>query len=403
MMHWIQDENGASRLDQLQLDIVGFLAILGEGSVLANAQVSTLSKWVFLPRLIPAPQSLMKPTRPDKLEPVPGRVTGIFSMNDRDNINHIGNIVCDASSLPIHCVRVVNITRVSENSIKAKALSPLTAVCWLGCVLSIILLSLAIWLKDGMSIVATVLLSLLSSLIGWGNYWKLRLPDRKLKNGKVPDGDVVIRYDKGSFLVIRCEEDVARELYFAPESIDYWLKYGPAYRILSLVGTMMLMGGVICLANALIQLQVAWAGSYMLLGASYWIVAALPSKANWDYSCYSVENEALTDSAMDRKGYPSVNDTYTKALWKAIVVTKSTEWVLMNNACPDTAAWRRWLEQAKKEAKKAGFAATTDKTVKVTTWEVPEWDPQQYLIECLKLAADELNGEVLHPPKQESV
>jgi hypothetical protein len=93
-MHWLApNDNGIIQLDSLQLDIVGFLAILGEGSVLANAQVSTLSKWIFLPRLIPAPQALMRPTRPLVLEPAPGTVSGIFSGNKRDNINHIGNIV----------------------------------------------------------------------------------------------------------------------------------------------------------------------------------------------------------------------------------------------------------------------------------------------------------------------
>jgi len=93
-MHWLsQGQNGTTSLDELQLDIVGFLAILGEGSVLANAQVSTLSKWIFLPRLIPAPQAMMRPTRPIQLEPFPGYVTGIVSGNHRDNINHIGNIV----------------------------------------------------------------------------------------------------------------------------------------------------------------------------------------------------------------------------------------------------------------------------------------------------------------------
>jgi hypothetical protein len=93
-MHWLQTgENGTSTIDELQLDIVGFLAILGEGSVLANAQVSTLSKWIFLPRLLPAPQALMRPSRPTTLEPALGKVTGIFSGNVTDTINHIGNVV----------------------------------------------------------------------------------------------------------------------------------------------------------------------------------------------------------------------------------------------------------------------------------------------------------------------
>lgn len=77
----------------LQLDIVGFLAILGEGSVLANAQVSTLSKWMFVPRLLPAPQALLRPSRPSRLDPALGRVTGVVSGNDRDALNHIGSIV----------------------------------------------------------------------------------------------------------------------------------------------------------------------------------------------------------------------------------------------------------------------------------------------------------------------
>jgi hypothetical protein len=93
-MHWLQPQaDGTIDLSALQLDIVGFLAILGEGSVLANAQVSTLSRWVFLPRLIPAPQALMRPTRPSHLEPVPGIVSGVWSGNNRDYINHIANIV----------------------------------------------------------------------------------------------------------------------------------------------------------------------------------------------------------------------------------------------------------------------------------------------------------------------
>ncbi|KAF2797533.1 hypothetical protein K505DRAFT_269308 [Melanomma pulvis-pyrius CBS 109.77] len=386
-LHWLQNELGESSLNELQLDIVGFLAILGEGSVLANAQVSTLSKWIFLPRLIPAPQAMMRPTRPIKLEPVPGRVTGVFSGNDRDSINHIGNIVCDASSLPAHSVRVVSIKRTSTNPLKAKTLAPLTVVLFLGFFLSAILLAVSIWHDDGMSIVAVVLLSLLSSLIGWGNKWTLELPKRKVKKGYVPRGDVVIRYPKGSFLIVRCEEDVARELYFAPETIKYLLQHGPAYRILSLVGTMMLMGGVICLANAQIIPQIAWAGSYMLLGSSYWIVAALPGKLHWDHSCYTVENECLSDSDMDVKGWPSENDTFTKALWTAIVVVKSTDWVLKSNACPDTEAWRDWLNAARAVAKDVRLAERPKKEG-VKTWEVPDWDAQSHLATLLNEQAE---------------
>ncbi|KAF1957815.1 hypothetical protein CC80DRAFT_442756 [Byssothecium circinans] len=390
-MHWLQlGENGVPSLSELQLDIVGFLAILGEGSVLANAQVLTLSRWIFLPRLIPAPQALMRPTRPLELENVPGHICGIYSGNYRSSINHIGNIVCDASSLPEHSVRVVRIERTSDRPLKARTLAPLTVVLFLGFFLSCLLLGLSIWLKDGMSIVATVLLSLLSSLIGIGNKWTLKLPERKVKNTKVPRGDVIIRYPKGSFLVVRCAEDVARELYFAPESIHYMLVHGPAYRLISLVGTVMLMGGVVCLANAQVQLQIAWAGSYMLLGSGYWIVAALPNKLHWDYSCYEVTNECLSDSKMDMKGHPSINETFTQSLWKAIVVTKNTDWVIQSNASPKTEAWLAWLSAARAKAKDVG-EADKEKKPGVKTWQIPNWNAQQHLGEFLSEQAQKDN------------
>lgn len=239
-----------------------------------------------------------------------------------------------------------------------------------------------------MSILALVLLSCLSSLIGLSNKWELELPKRHEKKGKVPRGDVVIRYPKGSFLIVRCAEDVARELYFAPESIRYLLSHAPVYRIFSLVGTMMLMGGVICLANAQIQVQIAWAGSYMLLGASYWIVAALPSKMHWDTSCYKVIQECLSDSAEKKKGWPSENKTYTQALWKAICVTKDTDWVLRSSACPETMAWRYWLNEAKACSKDVRLKEDKDETQKRTIWEVPDWDPQASLIRLLAEQAE---------------
>ncbi|KAJ4331763.1 hypothetical protein N0V95_009814 [Ascochyta clinopodiicola] len=362
----------------------------------------------------------MRPARPLELEPVPGHVSGVWSGNDRDNVNHIANIVCDAHKLPPFSVRVVTIKRVDEEKpLKVKTFAPLTFVAIIGCSLSILLLALSIHLRDGMSIVATVLLSLLSTLIGLGNFWTLKLPKRlqdqqekkqKSKHGKhkktavvkeapddkkkddnedcVPPGDLVIRYPKGTFLVVRCHENVARELYFAPEEIDYLLKHAWAYRLLSLVGTMMLMGGVICLANAKIESQIAWAGSYMLLGSSYWIVAALPGKLHWDTSLYEVVPEALSDSIQTDKGlWYSPSQTFTQALWKAIVVSKDTAWVRRNNACPSTNTWDDWLQMAKACSSdfKEDEAHTNAKGVK--TWQIPPWDPQGYFTELLQTEA----------------
>ncbi|KAF2627270.1 hypothetical protein BU25DRAFT_341998 [Macroventuria anomochaeta] len=393
-MHWLQaEEDGTYNLQALQLDIVGFLAILGEGSVLANAQVSTLSRWIFLPRLIPAPQALMRPTRPLDLEPVRGDVSGVKSGNDKDHVNHIGNIICDANNLPRHSVRVVTIKRINDASIKAKEYGPLTYVALLGFSLSAMLLGLSIHLRDGMSIVATALLSLLSSLIGLGNYWTL--PGAKVqKEDHVPPGDVVIRYPKGSFLVVRCVEDVARELYFAPEEIEYLIEDAWVYRLLSLIGTMMLMGGVICLANARIESQIAWAGSYMLLGSAYWIVAALPAKVHWDTSCYKVTSEALHKYdiykkrnifSRNKKGYPfTKSKSFTEALWKAIVASKDATWVRRGDHCPESKVWDDWLHMAKTCSREYMDPMTEKNKDGFKVWEIPEWDPSEYLQHLFK-------------------
>jgi len=87
-------------LQQFQLDIVGFLAILGEGSILANAQVASLSRITFLPRLLPAPQALMRPSRPSGLPHVKGFAAAVKSGNHRDYVNHIGHVLVYLNTLP---------------------------------------------------------------------------------------------------------------------------------------------------------------------------------------------------------------------------------------------------------------------------------------------------------------
>jgi hypothetical protein len=85
-----QPQNG---ILQIQMDIVGFLAVLGEGSVLANAQVASLSWLVYLPRLMPAPQALLRPTRLGSLNPHDGITSAVYSGNHRRHINHAGNVL----------------------------------------------------------------------------------------------------------------------------------------------------------------------------------------------------------------------------------------------------------------------------------------------------------------------
>ncbi|KAB2581130.1 hypothetical protein BFW01_g10640 [Lasiodiplodia theobromae] len=366
----------------IQLDIVGFLAILGEGSVLANAQVSTLSKWMFVPRLLPAPQALLRPSRPSRLDPALGRVTGVVSGNDRDALNHIGSIVLDADSLNEFDVRCVEIERNDEAPVvKARAFGWLTANNVLGALFALAILVLAAIWEDGMALIAVCCLSLLSTVIGFGNKWTLKLPKRRYTKGKVPRGDVVIRHPKGSFLVVRCSEDVAREIFFAPENIEYLIEDQVLYRLLALVGSIMLMAGVICLANCKVKSQICFAAAYLILNASYWIVAAIPARVHWNTSAFIVRPQCIGE-AKERTKFTDKNDSFTQALFKAIVATKETDWVQLGDAAPRTDVWNQWLREAKEAARGAGV--DYDKETKMTVYKVPtDFDPQGRLRDLL--------------------
>lgn len=231
-------------------------------------------------------------------------------------------------------------------TIKAKANGPLAWVTLTSFGLAVIMLAMSITFGDGMSLIATILLSLLSTLIGIVNKWNLKLPTRPAGAGLPPQGHVVIRYPNGSFLVVKCPEDVARELYFAPEEIKYNVTNAAIGLYISLAGTLMLMGGVIALANAKLQLQIAWAGAYIITNAAHFAAAAVPAKMHWDLSCYHLEEQGVV-------GGPE-SETFTEALWKTIVITKQTDWIKKDEAAPRTKVWDAWLEEANHMANTVG-------------------------------------------------
>lgn len=163
----------------------------------------------------------------------------------------------DAEHYPDYSIRCVKIVRktdppfhrkedkgLEESTVTARDHGPLTWVALIGCALSIFIFAFAVWQKDGMAMLADILLSVLSTVVAIATKWKLTLPKRKTKTLNLPPGDVVIRYTKGNFLIVTCDEDVARELYFAPENLEYLVKSSWQYRMISLVGTIMLMFGI---------------------------------------------------------------------------------------------------------------------------------------------------------------
>src|SRR5437763_6189715 len=125
-----------------------------------------------------------------------------------------------------------------------------------------------------MALLPTICLSLLSSNTGIANKCKPH-PNAPKPDPHSPPGDVVTKYPQGAFIVVKCDERTARYLYFNPsERCIYRVASNTVYRGLSLVSTLFLMGGVICLANAKIELQTGFAAAYMIINIFYWIGAA---------------------------------------------------------------------------------------------------------------------------------
>lgn len=233
--------------------------------------------------------------------------------------------------------------------------------------MSIALLVLSIHEGDGMAFLATILLSFLSTLVGIGSQWELILPKRKATR-PVPCSDVVINYPHGAFLVIKCEEEVARSLYWSPERCRYY-RSTRWYRLISLLATLVLMFGVICLGNAGLNVQLGFAASYIILNAAYWVVAALPQRWNWDLRCYKKETEQYYGGEL--------NETFTTAMWKAIAISGTTKWVRLAGIAPVSEAWDEWLEKAAEVIKEHPCRLDEKTGYHI----LPDWDPEKYLNE----------------------
>ena len=87
-MRWLDGGVG-----NFQLDIVGFLAILGEDAVKRTSRLASLSWTFYLPRLIPAPHCLLYAERPERAETIRGMVTGVNSGGHRDYLSHTAGAI----------------------------------------------------------------------------------------------------------------------------------------------------------------------------------------------------------------------------------------------------------------------------------------------------------------------
>lgn len=201
-----------SSFSSLQFDIVGIVAILGEGSISRNAQASALSWYHTLPRIYPAPQSLLKHHQDKTLPTEPGVVIGAHSGRIRNEINFFAQLL-HHEDLPPYSVQLLEVKRkksaqpVGANSadgasavmdvpaFEVRKMCHLTYLSVLGLCMSATLLGLSIWQRDGRALLATVFLSATSSLVGFASWGKLNREEEvpaKARQGVVPLGYVLL-------------------------------------------------------------------------------------------------------------------------------------------------------------------------------------------------------------------
>ncbi|KAK5095259.1 hypothetical protein LTS08_008158 [Lithohypha guttulata] len=399
-----------SSFTDLQLDIVGIVAILGEASVLRISQISALSWHHELPRLMPAPQALLKHSLERRLPTEAGKVVGAYSGNVNLELNFFCQLL-HPHELDHYQVEFVTIKKRKglEDSppYEVNPSGSLRALSLLGLALSVTLIALAAVYDDGWALVGTILLSITSTLVGFASRVKLEVQQPpKDRLTKVHDSDVVIYYPRtGAFRVVRCSEFESR-LYFTSETCKP-LFDDSLYRAFALCGTVTLIFGLISIGNAQTILQVTFAATYVLLNITYWLASAISSHKHWKHN-YDVQSHAfelpapaptpavtLTPDAsttipgrtttfvlpvqetnddvernitrriattrtrvmsLQRRYTGNVtiaqsNRIFTTALWETIALTGTGDWLRRTNIAPKNDVWDKWISLAGEAAR----------------------------------------------------
>jgi len=342
-----------SAFSELQLDIVGIVAILGEASTLRVSQISALSWHHELPRLMPAPQALLKHSLEKRLPIEAGKVVGAYSGNVNLELNFFCQLL-HPRELKNYEVEFVTVKKRKgmehRPPYEVNPAGSLRALSLLGSALSVTLIALSVVYDDGWALIGTLLLSLTSTLVGFASRWKLEVkqpPENRLT--KIHDSDVVIFYPRtGAFRIVRCSEFESR-LYFTSESCksllnDTW------YRAFALSGTLTLIFGLISIGNAQTIMQVTFAATYVLLNIAYWLASAIGSHEHWVHS-YDVEVQEFDLPPPALPLPPSVQDQSSATRPALISAPASMQNSISNHCQPAVSAPAPVLNEVSVSAK----------------------------------------------------
>ncbi|KAJ6032095.1 hypothetical protein N7540_002827 [Penicillium herquei] len=330
-------------------DIVGLLAVVGGSAIEKHAQAITASPFGSFPRLLPAPETMLDTDRPPRLPAVKDvTVVGVHSGNQFKELNFFADVIHDVNGLVPYQFQSYHITHQKKDPEKSggppadKAHIPLHKFCPLNIVtFASILMTIALFVwagveHDAVGLLGLGCMSLSTSFACMSAQWRPKLSVRNVK-GDVPPGDVVIRTRSGAFIAVKCEEEIARELYAGTEVCDYVFR-GRFHQSLLGASTILLMAAIIFFSNSSWKIQIAVGLAYIILNLAYWAMALLTEpKQTWNMEArYNVE--VLEDV---------VRTNFTQVLWDSIQATGKIGWIKKTHAAPATKNWDGWLNEAK--------------------------------------------------------
>lgn len=396
------------KFDNWILDTMSLLAFIGESSVAKQSQAMTASVLCLLPRIIPAPQALLKPSRPRLVANVPAKLTGIDGNTETyDSVGLVANMITPLNDVVPYSFKVVQIDHASdypapdlmpqsgspdgpsdlpaidnldpqpafkkasstasphlvdfENAInntpttpvRTRLFSPIHVLSIFSCLLSIALIVCAFVWRDGSAVLAVSTMSLASAILGYASVWVLKpSKSRCASNRKRAKGDVLIRTKEGAFILVKCSPEVARELYSGDDEYSYIVS-DRTHRLLTALGTILVMIGVIFFGNSSWNLQILVGSSYIVLNLFYFWIGTLPASYFWDLSRYRWQEVTPEDAECTHESQeddPNTRPSFTRSLWFAIRDTRQTGWVKRSGAVPETPQWEEWLREAKENA-----------------------------------------------------
>ncbi|KAI5792334.1 hypothetical protein FPQ18DRAFT_335234 [Pyronema domesticum] len=253
--------------EYLKLDLVGLSTIIGESAINEHLHTITASKLCLLPRLVPAPQTLMKPRRIKRpaLKNMDAMTIIVDSSRKLDYLNYFPDILHEFDNLSGFCLTMLDVRfkrHTQGAAIKPRNWGPIAVLSIIDAMFSLVLIGLAIYTSDGTAIVAISLISLADTFTGvgciwatkdhtsmdsWSLYFKTPAKPKKHVDPSSPE-DLILRNDKRASILVRCDTSVSRNLYFNQEHCVYLVGLLRS-RIETCLGICTFMTGVILLAN----------------------------------------------------------------------------------------------------------------------------------------------------------